>query len=188
MSAMDISPIHVLVVDDSAVVREVLSTLLALEPGMVVATAADPFIAMRKMKVQRPDVIVLDLELPRMDGITFLKKIVRENPIPVVVCSALTGPNTDIGLQALEEGAVDVITKPRIGVREFLHESAVLLTDAVHAAARSSRRRERVSNVYRKTPPPVPAPPLPRGRRDQWTNTACFAFHRKRTRKQPTRL
>lgn len=147
MSAMDISPIHVLVVDDSAVVREVLSTLLALEPGMVVATAADPFIAMRKMKVQRPDVIVLDLELPRMDGITFLKKIVSENPIPVVVCSALTGPNTDIGLQALEEGAVDVITKPRIGVREFLHESAVLLTDAVHAAARAHAGPTRAATI-----------------------------------------
>ncbi len=127
--------IHVLVVDDSAVVREVLTAILSLEPGMAVATASDPLIAMNKMKQRRPDVMILDLDLPRMDGMTFLQKIMREDPLPVVICSALTGPNTSIGLQALEEGAVDVITKPRIAVREFLHESAVLLIDVVRAAA-----------------------------------------------------
>jgi len=147
MSLVENQPIHVLVVDDSAVVREVLSAILTLEPAMVVATAADPFIAMNKMKNQRPDVIVLDLELPRMNGFTFLQKIVREDPIPVVICSALTGPNTNLGLQALEEGAVDVITKPRIAVREFLHESAVLLTDAVRAAARSCTRRAQAATL-----------------------------------------
>jgi two-component system chemotaxis response regulator CheB len=146
MSAAETRSIYVLVVDDSAVVREVLSAILTLEPGMVVATAADPFIAMNKMKNRRPDVIVLDLELPRIDGFTFLQKIVREDTIPVVICSALTGPNTSIGLQALEEGAVDVVTKPRIGVRQFLHESAVLLTDAVRAAARSRTRPARAGN------------------------------------------
>jgi two-component system chemotaxis response regulator CheB len=93
------------------------------------------------MKQKRPDVIVLDLEMPRMDGLTFLRKIIREDPIPVVICSALTGPDTRIGLQALEEGAVDVITKPRLGVRDFLHESAVVLIDAVRAAARSAGRK-----------------------------------------------
>lgn len=137
MSAAESSAIHVLVVDDSAVVREVLNTLLSLESGMTVATAADPLIAMTKMKSQRPDVILLDLELPRMDGLSFLQKIMREDPTPVVICSALTGPHTGIGLRALEEGAVEIVTKPRAGVREFLHESAVLLTDAVRAAARS---------------------------------------------------
>jgi two-component system chemotaxis response regulator CheB len=147
MSTVDTQLLHVLVVDDSAVVREVLSAILTLEPGIIVATAADPFIAMNKMKAHRPDVIVLDLELPRMDGFTFLQKIVREDPIPVVICSALIGPNTSIGLQALEEGAVDVVTKPRIGVREFLHESAVLLTDAVRAAARSHTRSARAGNL-----------------------------------------
>lgn len=146
MSAVETGSIYVLVVDDSAVVREVLSAILTLEPGMVVATAADPFIAMNKMKNRRPDVIVLDLELPRIDGFSFLQKIVREDTIPVVICSALTGPNTSIGLQALEEGAVDVVTKPRIGVRQFLHESAVLLTDAVRAAARSRTRPARAGN------------------------------------------
>jgi two-component system chemotaxis response regulator CheB len=147
MSAIERNLIHVLVVDDSAVVREVLTALLSQEPGMVVATAADPFIAMSKMKNKRPDVIVLDLEMPRMDGLTFLQKIVREDPIPVVICSALTGPNTAIGLQALEEGAVDVITKPRIGVREFLYESAVLLIDVVRAAARSQANLPRFDRL-----------------------------------------
>ena len=137
MSTLTEPNIHVLVVDDSAVVREVLTAILSLEAGMAVATASDPLIAMNKMKQQRPDVVILDLDLPRMDGITFLQKIMREDPLPVVICSALTGPNTSIGLQALEEGAVDVITKPRIAVRQFLHESAVLLTDVVRAAARS---------------------------------------------------
>jgi two-component system, chemotaxis family, protein-glutamate methylesterase/glutaminase len=141
VSVVEKRPIHVLVVDDSAVVREVLSGLLGLEPGMVVATASDPMIALTKMNHHRPDVILLDLELPRMDGLTFLKKIMRQDPIPVVVCSAHTGPQTGLGLRALEEGAVEIITKPRTAVREFLHESAVLLTDAVRAAACSRPKK-----------------------------------------------
>ena len=135
------SSLNILVVDDSAVVREVMTAVLAQEPGFSVTVAGDPFIAMGKMKQKRPDVIVLDLEMPRMDGLTFLRKIVREDFIPVVICSALTGPDTRIGLQALEEGAVDVVTKPRLGVRDFLHESAVVLIDAVRAAARSAGRK-----------------------------------------------
>ena len=86
--------LHVLVVDDSAVVREVMTAVLSQEPGCSVAVAADPFIAMNKIKQRRPDVIIHDLEMPRMDGLTFLKKIVREDPIPVVICSALTGQDT----------------------------------------------------------------------------------------------
>jgi two-component system chemotaxis response regulator CheB len=132
-----------LIVDDSAVVREVMTAVLSQEPGMSVAAAADPFIAMGKIRQRRPDVMMLDLEMPRMDGLTFLKKIVREDPIPVVVCSALTGPGTALGIQALEEGAVEVVTKPRLGVRQFLHESAVILIDAVRAAADSHARAKR---------------------------------------------
>jgi two-component system chemotaxis response regulator CheB len=135
------NPVNILVVDDSAVVREVMTAVLSQEPGFNVMVAGDPFIAMGKMKNLRPDVIILDLEMPRMDGLTFLRKIIREDPLPVIICSALTGPETSIGLQALEEGAVDVVTKPRLGVREFLHESAIVLIDAVRAAARSTRRR-----------------------------------------------
>jgi two-component system chemotaxis response regulator CheB len=142
--------LHVLVVDDSAVVREVMTAVLSQEPGFSVAVAADPFIAMNKMKLRRPDVIILDLEMPRMDGLTFLQKIVREDPIPVVICSALTGQETSIGLQALDEGAVEVVTKPRLGVKEFLYESAVMLVDAVRAADRSRRKMPH---------PAKPAPP-----------------------------
>lgn len=144
-------PLHVLVVDDSAVVREVMSALLSQEAGISVAVAADPFIAMTKIKQRRPDAILLDLEMPRMDGLTFLKKIVREDPIPVVVCSALTGPGTAVGLQALEEGAVEVVTKPRLAVKQFLHESAIILIDAVRAAADARARAPRA---------PAPAPRL----------------------------
>jgi two-component system chemotaxis response regulator CheB len=98
---------------------------------------------MNKMKQRRPAVIILDLEMPRMDGLTFLQKIVREDPIPVVICSALTGQDTAIGLQALDEGAVEVVTKPRLGVKEFLYESAVTLIDAVRAADRSREKGRR---------------------------------------------
>lgn len=144
---MAAKPLHVLVVDDSAVVREVMSAVLSQESGITVAVAADPFIAMTKIKQQRPNAIILDLEMPRMDGLTFLKKIVKEDPIPVVICSALTGPGTAVGLQALEEGAVEVVTKPRLAVKQFLHESAIILIDAVRAAADS-----------RTKAPPAPAP------------------------------
>jgi two-component system, chemotaxis family, protein-glutamate methylesterase/glutaminase len=135
--------LNVLVVDDSAVVREVMTAVLSQEPGMSVMVAANPFIATNKMRRQRPDVIVLDLEMPGMHGLTFLRKIMKEDPIPVVVCSAFTGQGTSIGLRALEEGAVDAVTKPRLGVREFLHESAVTLIDSVRAAAQANPTSER---------------------------------------------
>jgi len=137
MSTTKKNSLHVLVVDDSAVVREVMTAVLSQEEDISVTVAADPFIAMSKMKLKRPDVIILDLEMPRMDGLTFLQKIVKEDPIPVVVCSALTGRETSLGIQALNEGAVEVVTKPRLGVKEFLHESAVTLIDAVRAANKS---------------------------------------------------
>ncbi len=162
MSAGDRRPIHVLVVDDSAVVREVMTAVLSQESGMRVVAAADPLIAMQKMRHQRPDVIVLDLEMPRMDGRTFLRKIMTEDPIPVIICSAHTGQETSLGLQALEEGAVDVVTKPRLGVREFLHESAVTLIDAVRAAA-GAHPRERRAAFQVSAPWPNADAALPRG-------------------------
>ncbi len=152
---------HVLVVDDSAVVRQTLSALFALE-GIDVAVAADPYIAMEKMERRRPDVIVLDLELPRMHGLTFLKKIMAEDPIPVVVCSALTGEGTDAAMRALEEGALAIVTKPRLAIREFLHESAVLFLDAVRGAAEARVVRHRPAPAPRLTAdvvlPPRPGP------------------------------
>ncbi|MEO5656299.1 MAG: chemotaxis response regulator protein-glutamate methylesterase [Nitrospiria bacterium] len=133
--------IHVLVVDDSAVVRQVLTAILSQEPGMTVSTAPDPIIAMDKMARQRPDVILLDLEMPRMDGLTFLHKIMTEDPIPVVVCSSFTGAGTEAALLAMEEGAVEIVTKPKLGLREFLHDSGVAVIEAVRGAARARLRR-----------------------------------------------
>ncbi len=135
--------IRVLVVDDSAVMRRFMSTLLDQEAGMVVESAADPLIAMRKMEGNRPDVILLDLEMPHMNGLTFLRKIMRGDPVPVVICSSHAGRGTDTALRALEEGAVEVIAKPEVGITEFLHESAVLLIDTLRAASQAQVSRSK---------------------------------------------
>jgi two-component system chemotaxis response regulator CheB len=154
-------PLHVLVVDDSAVVRQTLSALFALE-GIEATVAADPYIAMEKMSRQRPDVIVLDLELPRMHGLDFLARIMEEDPIPVVICSALTGGGTDTAMRALEQGALAVVTKPKLNIREFLHESAVLFVDAVRGAAQARVGKRRPTASPRLTAdavlPPRPGP------------------------------
>jgi two-component system chemotaxis response regulator CheB len=137
----------VLVVDDSAVVRRFMTTILLQDRGLEVMTAADPFIAMRKMEQTRPDVILLDVEMPRMDGLTFLRKIMAEDPIPVVICSGLAGRGTKTAIEALRHGAVEIITKPRLGVQEFLQESAVMLIDVVYAAAQARVRRKTQSII-----------------------------------------
>ena len=136
--------LNVLVVDDSAIVRQVLMTVLSEKRGFRVTVASDPIIAMDKMKKFSPDVILLDLEMPRMDGMTFLEKLMSQNPIPVVVCSGLTGPRTEEAIRALEIGAVDLITKPKVGIRGFLEESAVLLEDTVRAAAKARLNKFRM--------------------------------------------
>jgi two-component system chemotaxis response regulator CheB len=127
--------LSVLVVDDSAVVRQAATAILSQDPGIIVTVAADPYIALDKMGRARPDVILLDLEMPRMDGMTFLRKIMTEDPIPVVVCSGRAARGTEAAIRALEEGAVEVLAKPQLGVREFLHGSATMLIDTVRAAA-----------------------------------------------------
>ncbi|MDY0397985.1 MAG: chemotaxis response regulator protein-glutamate methylesterase [Desulfuromonas thiophila] len=133
--------IRVLIVDDAAVVREALSSILASDPQIeVMATAGDPFIAAARMKEQIPDVITLDVEMPRMDGLTFLKKIMTQHPIPVVMCSSLTAQGSETALRALEYGAVDIITKPQLGTKQFLEESRVRICDAVKAAAQARLR------------------------------------------------
>jgi two-component system chemotaxis response regulator CheB len=129
--------ITVLIVDDSAVAREVLTRILTVDPRMTVSVAADPLIAMQKMRRRRPDVIVLDLDMPRMDGLSFLRRIMAEDPIPVVVCSALA---TKAPMVALDCGAVEVIQKPRVGLRDFLEESARSVRQAVHGAAQARLR------------------------------------------------
>lgn len=130
--------IKVLVVDDSAIVRQVCSMVLASDKSLniKVTTAPDPIFALNKMAAEPPDVIILDLEMPRMDGLTFLKKIMAERPVPVIICSGHTD-NADLALRALEEGAVEIITKPKVGIQEFLVESAVSLVDAIRAAAQA---------------------------------------------------
>jgi two-component system chemotaxis response regulator CheB len=140
-------PLRVLVVDDSAVVRQALTQILG-HAGMAVATANDPIIGMDKMRRERPDVIVLDLEMPRMDGLTFLQRLMASDPLPVVVCSGLAGPGTEVALHALEEGAVDVVAKPRLGVKGFLEESARRIVQVVRAAA-EARVRPRAPRARR---------------------------------------
>jgi len=128
--------IRVLVVDDSAVVRQTLSHVLSTDPMIeVVATASDPFVAADRIAEQVPDVITLDIEMPRMDGLTFLRKIMTQHPIPVVICSSLTEEGASSRLKALEYGAVEIIAKPRLGTRQFLEESRVIICEAVRAAA-----------------------------------------------------
>ena len=129
--------IEVLIVDDSAVVRRTLSEILSSDPDIeVIATASDPFIAAEKIRKALPDVIMLDIEMPRMDGITFLHKIMSQHPIPVVICSSLTDRGAETTLKALEYGAVEIIQKPRLGSRQFLEESKIRICDAVRAASR----------------------------------------------------
>ncbi|MDP2804643.1 MAG: chemotaxis response regulator protein-glutamate methylesterase [Gallionellaceae bacterium] len=124
--------IKVMIVDDSAVVRQVLQAILERDPSIqVIGAASDPIFALEKMKHDWPDVIVLDVEMPRMDGITFLKKIMAENPTPVVICSTLTERGAATTVQAMEAGAVTIVTKPKIGLKLFLTESASELINAV---------------------------------------------------------
>jgi len=136
------NPIKVMIVDDSAVVRQVLVELLGSDPGIeVIAAVADPLFAIARMKMQWPDVIVLDVEMPRMDGVTFLRQIMHERPTPVVICSTLTEAGAPTTIEALAAGAVTVITKPKIGLKQFLNESVHELTTAVRTAARANVRR-----------------------------------------------
>ena len=130
--------IKVLIVDDSAVVRQVLTGLLDGVSGIkVIGAAADPIFAMKRMEVEWPDVIVLDIEMPRMDGITFLKQLMNDRPTPVVICSTLTERGEDVTMQAMSAGAVDIITKPKLNLRNFLQESKANIIDIIKAAAQS---------------------------------------------------
>lgn len=151
--------IHVLVVDDSAVVRQTMTFVLGREKDLRVTTAADPIIAMEKMRRDRPHVVILDIEMPRMDGLTFLRNLMRSDPLPIVVCSGVAERGSAIALEAIEDGAVDVLSKPRISVREFIEEQAVLFADAVRSAA-SARIRPRAARAVepsRIERPAVPA-------------------------------
>ncbi|HET8995271.1 MAG TPA: chemotaxis response regulator protein-glutamate methylesterase [Acetobacteraceae bacterium] len=146
-------PIKVLIVDDSAVVRQTLAEVLQGDPDIaVLATASDPFVAARRIQAELPDVITLDVEMPRMDGITFLRKLMAQRPIPVVMCSSLTEQGSETLMQALEAGAVDMILKPRIGTAQFLKESKVRICDAVKAAAHARLHRLPATHAARASP------------------------------------
>jgi two-component system chemotaxis response regulator CheB len=139
--------VRVLIIDDSASVRQTLASLLSEDPDIeVMGVATDPFMAARKIQEEIPDVITLDVEMPRMDGITFLRKLMAQRPIPVVMCSSLTEAGSETLLQALEAGAVDIILKPRIGAADYLADEAMRIREVVksasHARLASTRRHE----------------------------------------------
>ena len=130
------SVIKVLIVDDSASVRTALSDIINAEPGMtVIGTASDPYFAAERLRGERPDVIICDIEMPRMDGITFVQKLMQQRPMPVIICSSLANAGSPAALAALEAGAVEIITKPRLGTAQFLIEARTRICDAIRAAA-----------------------------------------------------
>jgi two-component system chemotaxis response regulator CheB len=148
--------IKVLVVDDSAVVRQSLSEIINAEKDLeVIGTAADPIIAAGKISKQEPDVITLDVEMPRMDGLTFLQKIMSQHPIPVVICSSLTRKGADTTLKAMQYGAVDIINKPKSGARQFFEESKIVICDAIRAAA--AARIRKLSDMSKAAEPKLTA-------------------------------
>lgn len=137
-------PVRVLVIDDSASVRQAMTAILSADPGIeVIAAAADPFAAARYIQAEVPDVITLDVEMPRMDGITFLRRLMSQHPVPVVMCSSLVEEGSETLLQALEAGAVDIILKPRMGVADHIAEAHAQICETVKgaAAARLGARR-----------------------------------------------
>ncbi len=129
-------PIQILIVDDSAAVRNALSDIIGSAPDLeVMAVASDPYVAAQKMQARLPDVIFLDIEMPRMDGLTFLKKIMAQRPMPVVICSTLTEEGSQALMQALEAGAVEAIAKPKVATAEALAEARMRIADVARAAA-----------------------------------------------------
>ncbi len=147
------SKIKVLVVDDSAVVRQTLTSILEKEPRIeVVGAASDPFYAVKKIAKYNPDVITLDIEMPRMDGLTFLKKIMTQHPIPCVIISSLTTQGAETSLRAIEYGAVEIITKPIMRTKEFLEETSIKIVDAVKAASLAKISRKKANTQIEPIP------------------------------------
>lgn len=159
--------IRVLIVDDSASVRQALTDVLNGDPEIeVMATAGDPFAAARIIQGEVPDVITLDVEMPRMDGISFLRKIMSQRPIPVVMCSSLTEDGSQTLMQALEAGAVDIILKPKMGTRQFIEDSATAIRDSVKAASQAQLKKlpPRMNVAQKLTADVIMPPPSPGSR------------------------
>jgi len=136
--------LKVLIVDDSASVRAVLGGILDSDPEIeVIAKANDPIIAERYLKKEWPDVIVLDVEMPHKDGITFLREIMSSHPTPVVMCSSLTEKNAAITMEAMRAGAVEILTKPKVGLKDFFNESSMMIIDAVKSASQANMKMVR---------------------------------------------
>src|SRR5437588_1663494 len=136
--------VRVLIVDDSALVREALTDILGSDADLeVVGTAAEPRAARKKIQDLQPDVITLDIMMPGMDGLTFLEQLMRLRPMPVVMISALTEEASEMTLRALELGAVDIVAKPKMGIREGLWENAADIVSRVKTAGRVPRSRLR---------------------------------------------
>lgn len=158
--------INVMIVDDSALVRETLKRILENDPSItVIATASDPIIALKKLENYSPDVIILDIEMPRMDGITFLRQLKENYKIPVIICSSMVDSGSSNDLAALEAGAFEIIQKPKLGTRQFIEESHILLCDVVKAASISnSKKNNKTITNSKKTniqikPLSTPVPP-----------------------------
>jgi two-component system chemotaxis response regulator CheB len=150
---MEDRKIKVLIVDDSAVVRQSLSEIISSDKDLeVMATASDPFVAAKKIKSQVPDVITLDIEMPKMDGLTFLRKIMSQFPIPVVIISSLTTEGTETALKALEYGAVEIITKPQMYSKDFIVESKIRICEAIKGAAYARVKRKVLPSAMRVEP------------------------------------
>ncbi|ANQ83490.1 chemotaxis-specific methylesterase [Azoarcus olearius] len=133
--------IKVMIVDDSALVRQVVSQAISRDPGIeVIGTAQDPVFALAKLNSLAPDVLVVDIEMPRMDGLTFLKRIMAERPTPVIICSSLAEKGAQVTMEALSAGAVAIITKPKMGLKNFLEDSSNDIVQAIKAAARANVR------------------------------------------------
>ncbi len=156
-------PIRLMIVDDSATVRQVLSAILDAQPDMeVIATAQDPLFAMEKMQRDWPDVIILDVEMPRMDGITFLRRLMSEHPTPVVICSTLTEKGAETTMQALAAGAIGFVTKPKLGLKQFFIDSSADLVAQVRAAAQARLRTPRSAQAPALQTMALKAQPLQR--------------------------
>ena len=157
------APCRVLIVDDSALIRQILTDLLARDPGIeVVGTASDPLIARDKIKRLNPDVLTLDVEMPRMDGLAFLENLMRLHPLPVVMVSTLTERGADTTLQALALGAVDFVAKPKLDVARGLEGYAEEICAKVKAAARSRVRALAAPSQPKRTLDTMgAAPPAP---------------------------
>jgi len=159
------SKITVMCVDDSALMRQLMTEIINSHPDMeMVATAPDPLVARDLIKQYNPQVLTLDVEMPRMDGLDFLEKLMRLRPMPVVMVSSLTGKGSEVTLRALELGAVDFVTKPQLGIREGMLAYSQMIADKIRGAARAKLHTRTVSPGPRRPTPPAPPRPPPRSR------------------------